>query len=34
MLKNQYAEGIRQAMDSLKRYLEEERRRPAAKIGS
>jgi uncharacterized protein YndB with AHSA1/START domain len=32
MLKNQYAEGIRQAMDSLKRYLEEERRRPAAKI--
>jgi uncharacterized protein YndB with AHSA1/START domain len=33
MLRNQYAEGIRQAMDSLKRYLEEERRRPAARMG-
>jgi Polyketide cyclase / dehydrase and lipid transport len=33
ILKNQYAEGIRQAMESLKRYLEEERRRPAVKIG-
>jgi uncharacterized protein YndB with AHSA1/START domain len=33
MLRNQYADGIRQAMASLKRYLEEERRRLAATTG-